>query len=418
MTSEQNTGQPTEAFVWVWTPGASDPVVAGLIERIGDTHFFTYGGSYPSLHDAVPLYLPELPLTNKDRIRPLGDLTLAGCLADGAPDAWGRRVVLARRLGKVTRETDVDQLDILTYMLESGSDRFGAIDFQASAREYVPRQKSASLEELQTAAERLEAGTPLTTALGDALVHGTSIGGARPKALIHDNGRHMIAKFSSITDTYPVVKAEAVAMDLARRVGLSVAPTTLTRSAGKDVLLVERFDRVPGTTERIMAVSALTMLGLGEMNARYATYTDLADLIRARFASSRDTRELFARIVFNIAVGNFDDHARNHAALWDGKLLSLSPAYDICPQPRSGETAFQAMAIGVNGERESQFRVCVDAAPVYGLTSKQARDIIDHQVEVIHSEWSDAADAAQLTEGERQRLWGRQILNPFASYDY
>jgi serine/threonine-protein kinase HipA len=417
MTSEIS-ADANSAFVWVWLPGQDEPVVAGRIDRINEVYLFTYGASYRSRDDAVPLYLPELPV-EPGQLRPRGDLTIAGCLGDGAPDAWGRRVVLTRRLGRVAFASDVDQLDLLAYMLESGSDRFGAIDFQTRSDVYVSREGSATLAELQQAAELVESGATLTPALDAALLRGTSIGGARPKALITDDGRHVIAKFSSVTDTYPVVRAEAVAMNLAQRVGLNVAPTQLLSSLGKDVLLVERFDRERGTRERKMAVSALTILELHEMTARYASYADLADIIRARFTDPRATlRELFSRIVFNIAVGNIDDHARNHAALWDGEMLTLSPAYDLCPQPRSGETAAQAMAIDHEGRRESQFIRCVTSAGIYQLSEREARDIIDHQVATIEREWDDAAGESSLTAREKDFLWHRQILNPYASYGY
>ena len=49
------------------------------------------------------------------------------------------------------------------------------------------------------------------------------------------------------------------------------------------------------------------------------------------------------QVVFNILCSNTDDHARNHAAFWDGQALELTPAYDICPQPRTGGEASQAM---------------------------------------------------------------------------
>lgn len=103
---------------------------------------------------------------------------------------------------------------------------------------------------------------------------------------------------------------------------------------------------------------------------------------------------------------------------WDGRQLTLTPAYDLCPQLRSGETAFQAMAIGRGGERASQLQVCLDAAAEYHLDRTEAADIIDHQLTVISEQWADAADTAGLTELERQMLWGRQILNPFIRYDY
>ena len=113
------------------------------------------------------------------------------------------------------------------------------------------------------AAADIENGRLLPPALAEALTRGTSVGGARPKVLLTDRGRDLIAKFSSTTDIRPVVKAEGVAMDLARRVGLNVAPVQVTEVAGKDVLLVERFDR-PGGGQRRHLVSALTILGLAE----------------------------------------------------------------------------------------------------------------------------------------------------------
>src|SRR5262249_18821823 len=136
------------------------------------------------------------------------------------------------------------ELDELTYLLESGSDRIGALDFQASASEYVPRAaQNASLEELLQSAERIERGIPLTAELDQALFHGSSIGGARPKAPIQEQRNKYVAKFSSTSDIYSVVKGEFIAMKLAALVGLDVAPVRLVTAAGKDVLLVERFDR-------------------------------------------------------------------------------------------------------------------------------------------------------------------------------
>jgi serine/threonine-protein kinase HipA len=406
---------PRQAFVWTWLPGASEPVVAGRIDADGPMHAFTYARSYRQRLDAMSLYEPELPL-EPGQLRPVGDLTIAGCLRDSAPDAWGQRVILARHLGHLTRTSDVSELSLLTYFLESGTDRIGALDFQDSPTEYVPRPtSSATLEQLMGAAADIENGRLLPPALAEALTRGTSIGGARPKVLLTDQGRDLIAKFSSTTDIRPVVKAEGVAMDLARRVGLNVAPVQVTEVAGKDVLLVERFDR-PGGGQRRHLASALTILGLDEFTgARYGSYADLADHIRQSFTSPAATlRELFSRVVFNILVGNTDDHPRNHAAYVnaDGSLM-LSPAYDICPQPRSVPQANQAMAIGRDGQRTSQIITCLTACETYLLSSAQAQAIIDEQIEIIRTQWDEAARAARLTELDRRQLYGREILNEF-----
>lgn len=401
------------AFVWMWLPGHTRPVVAGALDVVGPQLTFTYGRSYLARDDAVSLYEPELPL-RRGRHVPPPDLEAAGVIRDAAPDAWGQRVIHRRFAGGAAGA----ELPLLTYLLESGSDRVGALDFQTSPTEYHPRYHPAPLEELLRAAERFEAGEVLSQPLAAALLQGTSIGGARPKAALVADGRSLIAKFSSSTDTYPVVKAEAVAMDLAGRAGLSVASTELVRVMGRDVLLVERFDRTPDGGRRAV-VSALTILGLHEIAGRYATYFDLADVIRESFTERATTlRELFARITFYVLVGNTDDHARNHAAFWEGGELALTPAYDVCPQLRAGGEAAQAMAISRDGFRLAQLAGCVRAAREYELTAAQARDIIDHQVDIVRHCWTEAADAARLNAGERDELWGRQILNPYAFHDY
>ena len=419
MTSEPPaTSSPREAYAWVWLPAAVEPVVAGLLERVGDAITFTYGRSYLARDDAVSLYGPELPL-RPGRIEPLPGLRMASCLRDAGPDAWGQRVILARRSGHLTAESDTGDLDQLTYLLESGSDRIGALDFQTSPTDYLARSEAAPLEVLQGAATALEEGRALPEPVATALLRGTSVGGARPKVLVRDGARHLIAKLSSSTDPYPVVRAEAVGLELARRVGLDVPASRLVTSLGRDVLLVERFDRARRAGERRMVVSALTILALDEMVARYATYPDLADALRARCEQpDAALRELFARVVLNVCIGNTDDHARNHAAFWDGRSLTLTPAYDLCPQPRSGEEAAQAMAIGREGQRDSRLVTCLEAARHYHLDRAEAVGIIDRQVDVIDQQWDEAADAARLTRAERALLRGRQVLNPSIRYGY
>ena len=362
MTSDRPaTKAPEDAYVWIWLPGATTPVVAGRIARDGERLIFNYGQSYLDRKDHIPIYVPELPL-REGAIAPNVGLSMAGCLRDAAPDAWGRRVILNRTFGHKGKDVDTAALDELTYLLESGPDRIGALDFQHSPSEYVPRAvQAATLEELLSAAEKVEKGEPLMPDLDRALVHGTSLGGARPKAMIQDGDTKLIAKFSSSTDTYNVVKAEYVAMRLAARAGLDVAPVRLAHVAGKDVLLVERFDRArtkDGWMRKAM-VSALTLFGLDEMMARYASYEDLAEIVRYRFTSPKATlHELYGRLVFNVLCGNTDDHARNHAGFWDGEHLTLTPAYDICPQSRSGNAASQAMLI-VGDNRTSTLATCL-----------------------------------------------------------
>src|SRR5271163_2514751 len=316
-----------DAFVWVWLPGHTDPVPAGRLHfrRHGRRYAFGYGRSYLDRADAISLYEPELPLRTGWQAPP-SNMSIASALRDAGPDSWGQRVILERLHGVAGRDADTADLDQITYFLESGSNRIGGLDFQASPEVYVPRGSSATLDELHAAADTLDQGRELTDELGAALLRGTSIGGARPKALIDVDGRsHIakfssasdpypvvnaealalelallrgtsiggarpkalidvdgrshIAKFSSASDPYPVVNAEALALELALRAGIDTTASFLTESLGRDVLVIERFDR-PADGGRRIIVSALTMLGLDEMEGRYATYPDLLDVLR------------------------------------------------------------------------------------------------------------------------------------------
>jgi len=409
----------TEAYVWVWLPEAVEPVVAGVLTQQGQQLVFNYGRSYLARPDAMALYAPELPL-QPGSIPLVPGLSMPSCIRDASPDAWGRRVLINRKFGVKGADAANLELDELTYLLESGSDRIGALDFQRSPTRYVPRQtQQVSLEALLTAAQQVERGVPLSPELDQALLHGTSLGGARPKVLLDDGERKFIAKFSASNDLFSVVKAEFIAMRLARKVGLDVASVQLRTALGKDVLLIERFDRFrhEGHWRRKAMVSALTIFELDEMMAAYASYENLAEVIRHRFVNPKSTlRELFSRIVFNVLCGNTDDHARNHAAFWDGHQLALTPAYDICPQSRTGQQASQAMLIH-GAQRSSQVATCIAAAPSFLLGREEAIGIVNHQVNVIEREWLAICHEASVSTVDQTLFWRRQFLNPFAFLD-
>jgi len=175
-------GPYSEAFVWVWLLGEAQPVVAGRLAAEGDQLIFNYGKSYLARDNAIALYDPELPL-QAGLIPLLPGLNMPACIRDASPDAWGRRIIINKKFGLKGVKADTGQLDELTYLLETGSDRIGALDFQRSATKYVPRGSvNASLDELVQAAEFIEKGMPLSPELDRAFQHGTSLGGARPKA--------------------------------------------------------------------------------------------------------------------------------------------------------------------------------------------------------------------------------------------
>jgi serine/threonine-protein kinase HipA len=253
--------------------------------------------------------------------------------------------------------------------------------------------------------------------LAELLIHGTSIGGARPKCLLDYGGLPTVAKFSLSIDYYPVIKLEAVAMQLAKLIGLNVAETQYTQVANRDVLLIKRFDRVLDGNKifRRLMLSGLSLLGLDEMEARYASYVDLADLIRQRFANPKEQlRELFQRLVFNVLIGNTDDHARNHSAFWNGNDLALTPAYDLCPQQRVGREASQAMQIdGAQGNFSTVSNV-LSIHRKFLLTEIEAKQLIERQIDIIQENWLQLATEVELSEADVKTVAGSVILSDFA----
>ncbi|NKF24765.1 type II toxin-antitoxin system HipA family toxin [Solimonas marina] len=399
----------SELFVWIWLPQAVEPVVCGRLWAESGMVRFIYGRSYRARRDAIALMPERMPLDERIHLaRRAGQVPAA--IADAAPDAWGRRVIEYRR-----KSGELPELD---YLADSRGDRIGALHFQTQADRFVPSTLApARLDDLLQAAEVLERQQPLPAELAAALEHGTSIGGARPKATLMDGHRPLIAKFSSTTDRWSVVRAEWACMRLAARCGIRTAATSLVSVAGKDVLLVERFDREPaasGALLRRSMLSALTLLDLDDTEARLASYPALAELLHRLAANGRDdARQLFRRMVFNILVGNTDDHAKNHAAFWDGQWLRLTPAYDLLPMPRVGQEAAQAMQVGAAG-RTATMANALSEAGRFALTPSQAREIVDEVEATIAAHWRSEFQACEVPQPQIDRLDGVAILSPVA----
>jgi len=403
------TGQ-TEAFVWFHPPATTTPVICGKLvaddSAVTSVHRFVYGRSYRELADAMPLLPHDLAVMPGEFVTRRG---LPGVFRDAAPDAWGRRVFMYKL--QMTAEQGENALTEIDHLLAGGRG-VGALHFQTTSDSYLPKAgNNASLEDLLAVTEAVETNTPLPPELEQALLHGTSIGGARPKALLQrQDGHQIIAKFSSTTDTFPMVRLEALAMHLASAAGIDVVSTERLSVMNKDVLLVDRFDWNNSSVRHFF--SALTALDLDEMEGRYASYPLLAEYLR-KYADEPLTqcRELYRRMLFNILIGNTDDHAKNHALFWDGRFVRLTPAYDICVLPRTGMTASQAMEVGESG-KQATLANAYSSCRRFGLSQKEALHMADEIVAAIHEHWWDACDETALPRRLAENIWQRVVLSP------
>jgi serine/threonine-protein kinase HipA len=312
------------------------------------------------------------------------------------------------------------KLDELDLLLHVHGDRIGALEFSPSATEcHAAAPPVVTLADLEAAARGVQEGATLPQHLLDVLLHGTSIGGARPKAAVDIDGRQWIAKFSSTTDQYRVVRWEAASLTLALAAGIRVPTHQLKQVNGRDTLLVERFDRegVDANVRRHLMLSALTMLNLDDTEAALSSYPDLSEvLLRHAQDPTADRTELFRRMVFNILIGNEDDHAKNHACFWNGQRLRLTPAYDMLPQRRSGMEGRQAMIVGTLGQggRESTLTNALSDAARFGLRADEAVAIATEVLNVVEEQWEQRFLNVGVPAREIAALRGTSVLSPVA----
>ncbi|MCB1019499.1 MAG: HipA domain-containing protein [Acidobacteria bacterium] len=254
-------GGQTECFVYITLPGETAPVTAARFtidkDRAGnEVGLFRYGKRYLDRADSVPLDPIELKLADRT-YRTTRMRGVFGALRDAGPDAWGRRVI--------ERHTGVASLGEIDYLLCAPDDRAGALGFGRGPEPPAPRRtynEVLALERLQALADAVinDEKLPSTGAAAqveDLMLVGTSMGGARPKAVVEDGDGLWVAKFNRADDRWNAARVEHAMLSLAAECGINAAHSKVESIAGRDVLLVKRFDRekIDGGYRRARMVS-------------------------------------------------------------------------------------------------------------------------------------------------------------------
>ncbi len=407
--------QPSECYVYITLPGQTKPVTAGRYtlseNRQGvPTGRFVYGKSYLARPDAAALDPVELKLG--DHIYETAAMGgMFGALRDAGPDHWGRRVI-ERHAGK-------PQLSELDYLLYAPDDRAGALGFGLNREPPAPRRtfnRTLDLEKLQAIADAIikDEELPVGAApeqIEDLMLIGTSMGGARPKAVVEDKSGLWLAKFNRPDDKWNNARVEHAMLTLARTCGLNAAESRVIEAGRRDVLLVRRFDREknPDGYLRARMVSALTLLRADDTyrSRDKWSYVLLAEeLRRASAKPQQDAAELFRRMCFNALISNIDDHPRNHALIaWD-KDWRLSPAYDLTPSvPVSIERRDLAMACGDEGRHAGAANLLSQCAR-FLLPQGEAELIINEMEQCVRSNWYSEARKAGVSERDCKTIEG------------
>lgn len=416
MTSEA----PADCFVYITLPGETEPVTAGRfalsVDRRGVPEGrFVYGRSYLERPNAVALDPVELKLAPRTyATASMGGVF--GALRDASPDHWGRRVI-QRHLGKA-------QPGEMDYLLYSPDDRAGALGFGLGQAPPAPKRtfnRTLDLAMVQTIADAIVADEDQPAAGGAGvavadhdqveklMVIGTSMGGARPKAVVEDDDGLWIAKFNRPDDPWNNARVEHAMLVLARACGLVTAESRVVDVAGRDVLLVKRFDREKTNAgyQRSRMVSALTLLRAEDtyQSRDKWSYVLLAEELRRVCARPRQsTSELFRRMCFNALISNVDDHPRNHAVLARAADWSLSPAYDLTPAvPISLERRDLAMECGDAGRFANAENLLSQSAR-FLLDAAEARALIDEMEAQVRGSWYALARTAGVSARDCNKI--------------
>ena len=346
-----------------------------------------------------------------------------GCFADSLPDRWGRTLILRREQilameekRPVRRLTEFDFLTGIDDYTRIGGfrykiDRTGEFINTSNKLQIPP---ITEIKELVRASNEIELSEEKNTLpqkkwLFQLIQPGTSLGGARPKATIIDENKHLyIAKFPSRNDLYDVGLWEHLSHLLAKESGLNCSESKVIKTGNKyHTLLSKRFDRT-ADNKRIHYASAMTMLGLKDgCNANTGNgYLDIVNYIIKNCCNvDFNLKELYRRVAFNISIGNSDDHFRNHGFLLTPQGWTLSPAFDINP------SLSKEQSLLINSyTAKSDLNILLDSCEEYMLNHNTAKQIIEEVLKGI-SKWKLLANKINIPQSEQNIFKDRFITN-------
>ncbi len=390
-----------------------DVCIGNVGTRLGELVYVKQGARENAAFAYDPAWLardgrftisPDLELTpayQRRRAPTPQDSVFHHALADTAPDAWGRRVI-ARDHAKRRVAESLPPLTELDYLLAVDDfSRLGALRLRDGNGDYLRatadgRRNTPPLVDLQLmydASRAVETNRESAADLRYLLGKGTSLGGLRPKCTVIDrNGRLSLGKFPSVSDERNVTRGEVLALMLASRAGIDVAPARIEELQKTPVAIIERFDRTADDL-RIPYLSAASLLQASRHEER--SYFEIADAIRAQGMSPvADARQLWRRMVFNLLITNVDDHLRNTGFLHvENGFWRLAPAFDINPFPDKVNESKTWLS-----EEDGPITAVSDLmarAAYFSLGPGQAQAVLAQVVAAV-SEWRVVASSARV----------------------
>ena len=397
----------TSAYVFAHLAGGQR-LLAGKLELHSDLGTFSYDSGWLDHPLAYPLDPVNLPLGPRE-YRTRNTKGVFGVFSDAGPDDWGTRILLMQQKSAPKNE--------LERLLRTSGGGAGLLEFSLSRtapREHPGFPGMELLDTLADTAAKIENRARLTSEQLALIEPGSSMGGARPKVVVADGQGAWLVKFSRSGDLVDLPRLEFAALRLMKNAGFDVPEIALRDlGGGRTAFLSRRFDREP--QRPVHVISANSLFNIDRLRAvrdslkNPYSYINLANIIRRHAADpERDCLELYRRMLLNIFIGNTDDHARNHALIYDTveQVWRLSPVFDVLPTI-GGNRDRQAMGVGSDGG-DSTAANALSYCKLFMVTELRARELVG-EVRDLAKNLPDYAVAAGMREGDLELV--RSYLN-------
>ena len=325
---------------------------------------------------------------------------IAGVFFDSLPDKHGMAFIDRYFEKQGLKSYEVNLLNKLAFIGDRG---MGAI-------EYVPKENDISItsdiainakEAYEELKQNLQNDDSSIESLMNIRQSVSPVGGGRPKMLVqynyetneirlnkkelHKGYIRAIIKFDEIYEevgSIGLTKLEYIFMSMAKEIGINTSEFQLINEGNSKHLLVKRFDR-DDNDEKIHMCTAAGLMHLDISILKATSYEYLFMLTRNICKSQEDIEELFKRMVLNILISNYDDHAKNFAYLMNKNgIWRLSPAYDIT----YSKGLLKSHTTTVCGKDLDITRADVlEIAKAQGIKSTTATKILDKCIEVVRT---------------------------------
>lgn len=389
--------------------GLMEVAQAVLLESSGQLvqMAFLYTEEYRAHKHAFALDPVQLPLTEKEiNLKCAGGMP--GILDDYLPDDWGRKVLA--KLAYYRDQREINQHSAIDTLAQLSNSRIGALQWVTSGEtpNYELGCEIKHLLAAEAAAQSVDAPEAYSDHVDEmSLLYlanaGSGVGGARPKALLHEDNKAYLAKFNRLSaDAYNNAKVELACLQMAKEAGLDVLDGQVRRGVnGRDVLLLDRFDIVikdemPTSRRHLISINALLKNSETQRDKGGAfLYDDIAHLVKKLSIDiEADLTQLLRIMLFNRAINNLDDHERNFSLISEGDGYRMAPGYDMVPSLITG-------AYPVAGYQYSPWPPgpgeAVSCGKIFGLPKTTVKQIADQVISAVE-QWPKWADNTGVSE--------------------